>query len=539
MGVVYRAFDTQLHRTVAIKVVGRAEDGRLPVDLLREARMASGLNHPNICTIYQVGEAAGHPYIAMELVEGAALSTKISPGQGLDLVSTIRYGVQIADALAHAHERGVIHRDLKGANIIVTPQGQAKVLDFGLATNVATAAGSDADTSTLTDLNDGLVAGTLLYMAPELLRGEPADARSDLWALGVVLYEMASGERPFECRTRAEVVAAILERPMPPLPPRVPQGLRRIISRCLQKDPANRYNSAAEVRAALDTISNRPDRWWHALGSRRVVVIGAALTALVLAIGILWLPGLWGPATVREMRLAVIATATGDSSREVELLTDGIPDSLIGSLSRLQLPHLSIIAPQSVAHYRKPPIASDLLGVMRSGLDISHLVTVGIRLQGEVLSINWSLDNAEDKRNIWKSDWFRRSKDEDVLTIEEEIATKIAELLSPQLTGQSALSASARLALSKRDTNSYDAHKFYLEGLYGEGLSSWYKASPGIEGYLRSLDLYTRAIKEDPEYIKGAPRHRRHLCFTGLRRVDGTRRRAAKGTNRARARGGH
>ena len=367
MGVVYRAFDTQLHRTVAIKVVGRTEDGRLPVDLLREARMASGLNHSNICTIYQVGEAAGHPYIAMELVEGAPLSAKIPPGQGLDLASTIRYGVQIADALAHAHERGVIHRDLKGANIIVTPQGQAKVLDFGLATNVATAARSDADTSTLTDLSDGLVAGTLLYMAPELLRGEPADARSDLWALGVVLYEMASGERPFECRTRAEVVAAILERPMPPLPPRVPEGLRRIITRCLQKDPANRYNSAAEVRAALETTGEGADRWWHARGSRRVL-IGAALTALVLAIGTLWLPRLWGPATVREMRLAVIASATGDSSREVELLLDGIPDSLNGKLSQLQLPHLSIIASQSVAHSRKAALDSDLLGVMRRDL---------------------------------------------------------------------------------------------------------------------------------------------------------------------------
>src|ERR1051325_7883024 len=196
MGVVYRAHDRQLHRFVALKVVAEGEhvSENSRQRLLREGRAAAALNHPHICTVYEVGEAEGQTYIAMELVEGRTLGALIGTG-GLPVETVIRYGAQIADALAHAHERGVVHRDLKSANVIVTPEGRAKVLDFGLAKRgaVDNASAENDDTAT----QEGTIAGTFAYMAPEVLRGEPADPRSDLWALGVMLHEAVSGRLPF------------------------------------------------------------------------------------------------------------------------------------------------------------------------------------------------------------------------------------------------------------------------------------------------------------------------------------------------------
>jgi serine/threonine-protein kinase len=192
MGVVYSARDTRLQRTAAIKLVSAAGDATARARLLREARHASALNHPNVCTIYEVGEAEGQAFVAMEYVEGRVLSALIPP-RGLPAEAVLRYGMQISEALAHAHERGIVHLDLKSANIIITPEGRAKVLDFGLAKRVAGPQLAGAESITMT----GTVAGTVSYMAPEMLRGEPPTARADLWALGVVLFEMASRQLPF------------------------------------------------------------------------------------------------------------------------------------------------------------------------------------------------------------------------------------------------------------------------------------------------------------------------------------------------------
>lgn len=254
MGVVYRSQDTQLGRPVALKVVrGDAHlDDKACTRLLREARTASALNHPNICTIYEAGMAQGETYIAMELVEGKSLSAAIG-ADGLPVETAIRYAVQIADALAHAHERGVVHRDLKGANVIVTPEGRAKVLDFGLAKRAIQ--GPEEPTRTLEPITEaGSVAGTLCYLAPEVLHGEPADARSDLWSLGVMLYEAVTGTLPFRGTTAFEITSAILRDPMAPLPAHVPPGLAAIIQRLLAKQPGERYQRAGEVRAALETV---------------------------------------------------------------------------------------------------------------------------------------------------------------------------------------------------------------------------------------------------------------------------------------------
>jgi serine/threonine protein kinase len=252
MGEVYRATDTKLGRDVALKLLAHgAPDKVSPGHLLREAQMASSLSHPNICTIHHVGEAGNDFYLVMELIEGQSLSDLIT-ATGLSMEIVTRYGTQIADALAHAHDRGIVHRDLKGSNVMVTPEGRVKVLDFGLATRL------DRDeitelTLSYTSLESKLV-GTLPYMAPEVLRGQKGDRLSDLWSLGVLLYEAAAGKLPFRGSTGFEVTSAILREPPPALPSTIPYGLAAVIQRCLIKERADRYQRASEVREALEAV---------------------------------------------------------------------------------------------------------------------------------------------------------------------------------------------------------------------------------------------------------------------------------------------
>ena len=257
MGVVYRAYDEVLQRDVAVKVVKK--DPRLDCsasqNLLQEARVSSSLAHPNICTIHDVGETEGELYIVMELVAGKSLR-EMCADAGLPAELVIRYGVQISSALVRAHDRGIVHRDLKTANIVVTPDGLVKVLDFGLAKRVGDGL-IEGPTRTLETMQAGsTMSGTLSYMSPEVLRGEGADYRSDLWALGVVLYEAASGRLPFEGRTGFELSSAILRELPRPLGPPVPPGLWTVLQRCLAKEPMQRYQRAGEVQAALEAVQS-------------------------------------------------------------------------------------------------------------------------------------------------------------------------------------------------------------------------------------------------------------------------------------------
>ena len=253
MGEVYLAEDTELQRRVAVKLFTlEVDEGAARDHLLHEARAASALSHPNVCTVFEVGEHNGRPFIVMEYVEGRTLDALIA-SRDLPTERVVRYGSQIADAVAHAHNHGVIHRDLKSANVVITTDGRAKVLDFGLASTVASKAGGA--TREVTSTEAGRMSGTLSYMAPEVLRGREADQRSDVWALGVVLYEAATGRLPFRGDTAFEVSTAIMK-DSAEIPAETSPGLKAVIQHCLQKAPGERYQSAAEVRAALEMLQS-------------------------------------------------------------------------------------------------------------------------------------------------------------------------------------------------------------------------------------------------------------------------------------------
>ncbi|HEV3139199.1 MAG TPA: serine/threonine-protein kinase [Vicinamibacterales bacterium] len=252
MGVVYRARDRRRRRVVAIKVVDRA-DAAARRSLLQEARIAASLDHPAICGVHEVGCVGDQPFVVMEHVAGLPLSSLIPANRGLALESALHYTMQIVDAVAHAHGRNVVHCDLKSANIMVTSDGLVKVLDFGLAVRQPVELDGTASETTRSEMPSG--AGTVPYMAPEILRGRRADRRSDVWALGVLLYEMVAGRRPFSGATRYELAAAILGEDPPPLPGRAPAGLCAVTLRCLEKQPDRRYPCARALAAALDALA--------------------------------------------------------------------------------------------------------------------------------------------------------------------------------------------------------------------------------------------------------------------------------------------
>jgi serine/threonine-protein kinase len=481
MGEVWRAHDTQLDRDVALKVLladawaGETARARL----VREARLASKLNHPHVCTIHEVGESEGRAYIAMELVEGQTLSARVAQG-ALPTEDLLRLGQQVADALAHAHEHGVVHRDLKSANVVVTPEGRAKVLDFGLAKRLSGEALEEA--TTRTELTErGAVAGTLAYMAPEQLRGQAADARSDVWALGVMLYEMAAGRRPFQGQTGFELSSAILNQAPPPLPAGAPGALQPVIERCLAKDPRARYQEAAEVRAALEAISSGKlapwAGWRYRLARRRWLVLAAALVVMVAVLAVV----LRGRAQ-RAVKLAVLPFANLTGDPEQEYLSDGITQEMIAQLGRLHPASLSVIARTSVMRYKKTDKTVDQIG---RELGVDYILEGSARREGSRIRISAELIQVRGQSQLWAESYENELAG--ILTLQSEVARKVAGSLALKLLP----AEQARLA-NARPVNP-EAYEAYLKGLH-----HWYKLTPGdFESAQRYFEL---AMTKDASY---------------------------------------
>ena len=508
MGVVYRAHDDRLDRDVALKVLPEDAlgDEKSRTLLLREARSAAALNHPNICTIHEVGEVEGHAFIAMEFIDGQSLN-RLIPHGGMTAEHVLRFGAQIADAVAHAHERGVVHRDLKSRNVVVTQDGRAKVLDFGLAKRLSHEDLSEASTRIEASMTEpGTVVGTLPYMAPERLRGDPATAGSDVWALGVMLYELAAGVRPFKGQTGFEVSSAIFSQPPPPLPTKVPLELRTVIERCLAKEPAARYRQANEVRAALEAIQAGAvaaslSAWKYRLFRRRVLA-GAAVAVAVALGAVVGLnvggvrdggPDLSDGPRIRSIAVLPLANLTGDPDQQY--FADGIHEALITDLATLS-DSLRVTSRTSVLNYkdgnRPLPEIADELGV-------DALMTGSVMRAGDRVQITGQLIDASTEEHLWAERYEREL--ENVLSLQNDIVAAIAGEIELRLTPETA----GRLATARAvDPEAYEAYlrgRSYLERFTPADLDT-------------ALQYFELALGEDPDYA---------LAYAGISDVWGRR----------------
>jgi serine/threonine protein kinase/Tfp pilus assembly protein PilF len=502
MGVVYGAYDTRLERKVALKVVGErfTDEPTARERLMREARSAAALNHPHICTVHEVGEAEGQVYIVMEYVEGRSLSALEGGPEPVD--AAVRYGIQIADALAHAHDRGIIHRDLKAGNVIVTAEGRAKVLDFGLAKRLPTEVLQDQETKSQDSLTEaGQIVGTLHYMAPELLRGQPADARSDIWALGVLLYEMAVGDQPFRGRTRFEVTHAIMGDPVPPLPANVPPALRAVIQRCLAKERGERYQGAREVRAALEAIQSGSSTLPAEVVRLRPARLLWTLAAAGLLLGATGATYWWFHGRARGIEsIAVLPFANVGGNPDNEYLSDGIAENVIGSLS--QLSGLKVIGFSSVTGYRDRDTDPRKIG---AALGVQALVTGRVEQRGDTLSIRADLVSVADGRELWGQRFDGKAAA--LISLQDDVAGQIIANLQPRLTREE------RKRAIRHATDDAEAYKLYMRGLY------FHNKEGTPEDYSKALDYYRQAVDKDPGYAlaySGMADLYASMAFTGV-----------------------
>jgi serine/threonine protein kinase len=395
MGEVWKAYDARLQRTVAIKVL--KDQGADAADrILAEARAASGMSHPHICTVHDVAEADGRAFIVMEHIEGKPLCEAI-PAMGLPTEQVVRYGVQIADALAHAHDHGVVHRDLKSANVVITSDGRAKVLDFGVADRVVQA-DVDAVTAAHTSACGHGVVGTIAYMSPELLRGEPATTRTDIWALGVLLFEMASGRLPFSGLTQTDVVSAVV-RDTPALPTQVSPGLRTIIQRCLAKEAGQRYGQAAAVQAALEAVQSGTDELTpHAVEKTTAVA---------------------------SMSIAVLPFTNLSPDPEQQFFCDGLTDEIITDLSQLR--GLVVISRSSSQQLKD----SGNLKTVAAALKVRYVLDGSVRKAADAVRVTARLVDPARDEHLWAEKYSGRL--EDVFDIQERISRSIVDALKVQL----------------------------------------------------------------------------------------------------------
>lgn len=468
MGIVYRARDERLERDVAIKVLpaGLLSDEDARKRFRKEALALAHLNHPNIATIHDFDTDGTLDFLVLEHVPGATLDRKIAGGP-LTEIEAANLGLQLALGLAAAHEHGVVHRDLKPGNLRVTPDGRLKILDFGLAIL------RQADASTVTMGHSREVAGTLPYMAPEQLRGQPADARSDIYSAGAVLYEVCAGRRVFPQRTSAELVTAIVQQEPAPLSG-VSPAFQRIVSKCLHKDPARRYQSARELGADLGLIlapiapAPRP--------RRRTFAIGGALFALLGALGGLWM--LHRPAAAHPIHsLAVLPLENFSGDAAQDYFADGMTEELTSDLAKIRA--LRVISRTSVMQYKGkhkavPEIAREL--------NVDAVVEGSVLRAGDRVRITAQLIDAAADRHLWSESYDRDLTN--VLALQSEVARAIAEEVRAQL------SPEEKGLLARSRPVKPEAYDLYLRATVTNDNRT-------------AIDLLERAVNADPAFAAG------------------------------------
>ena len=473
MGEVYRARDPRLGRDVAIKVLPEAlaRDADRLARFEREAKMVAALNHPNIVVLYSIEEAGPTRFLTMELVEGQGLDMHLLPG-GLPAARVIDLGIAIADALTAAHEKGVVHRDLKPANVMLTREGRVKVLDFGLAKLADTRHALDATQAPAAATlaaplsTDGLVLGTAPYMAPEQLCGEPVDARTDLFALGILLHELASGRRPFEGRSSAELASAIL-RDVPPalrsLRPDLPADLERIVGRCLEKAPRERFQTALDVLNELRAV-------------RRAAENGAAIAKPATPAGI--------------ASIAVLPFVNRSGNPDDEYFSDGLADELLNVLVKIR--GLHVAARASSFHFKGKGATIAEVG---QALRVATVLDGSVRKSGDRVRISMQLVGVADGDHLW-SETYDRTLD-DIFAVQDDIAHSVVKELRHTLLGEAADSeasgrARAEVAAARGRVTDPEAYDLYLRGRH--------LMTSTDDGAERAQDMFRQAIERAPTF---------------------------------------